>query len=603
MVAKIAKDYISNAARTNAQIKTALEQLLDILYETPGSISSFGSTITIASDIAQIVDSYATFIVDGEGTAADDLKAISTAGTLRDGQEIEILIADVARPIKLKHNIAGAKKLILLGGADYTIRSVNERVKFKYNLGADAWFQKAPDYTELLKVMLGAKAQAVIAIAASAVTPSSAFIAVNHASANQNLDTIVRTNFPDNGRFILLTAADSAFTYTLRHNQGAAGRILTLDGQSIVLAPGKFVLVEAITSTTDCWREVVRFGYGLPTNPANGDLFVGNGSGGYAVIAGTPSDGMVPTWDNASANKVKWASGAGGSSAVQVRHGKRLTLTSGVPKTTADVLAATTLYNSPTPEGGDIETLWNGTAWVNQSSGGEISLSLSGLAVGVYDIFEYINGGSTAMEALVWTNNTTRATALVRDTTTGILYKTGAKDRKYKGSIRITATGQTEDSTSRCCVFNMYNRRERTFFAKDTTDNWALSSSTFRNFNNSTANGVGQCEFLIGWADQMVEATAQMAFGGSTQAAMGYCGIGIDSSTVNSAILSTPAAVCFANGGAQVQTAGAHYKGYPAVGLHTIAPLEHANGNSVTFYGDNGLATDTQTGLVGSLAA
>ena len=110
----------------------------------------------------------------------------------------------------------------------------------------------------------------------------------------------------------------------------------------------------------------------------------------------------------------------------------RLSLTTGVPVTSADVAAATTIY--AVPYQGNSISLYNGTSWVNYSSN-EFSLALGTLTnLKVYDVFCYANAsGVPTLEFLVWTNTTTRATALVYQN--GVLVKSGDATRRWMGSF------------------------------------------------------------------------------------------------------------------------------------------------------------------------
>lgn len=268
MTAQIVQDYMAGV-RTNAQMKTAIEQLLDIVNEIPGGAGIYGTPIVIASDVLQIVDSFSQFIIDGQSTAADDLKAINTAGTFRDGQRVSLSIADIGRPITFKHNVAVTNKLIMLGGADYVARSVNERLTFEYKESATAFYQIQPDYTDLLKLLLGAKPQTTVTVTSNSITPVSADVAIAN-GANVTINNAARTNFPNGGALLLVTAGD-AYVYTLAHNVGSTGRFLNRDLASIALKAGQSVLYRAVFSTTDCWQEVVRFGFdGAPTPDLTG---------------------------------------------------------------------------------------------------------------------------------------------------------------------------------------------------------------------------------------------------------------------------------------------------------------------------------------------
>lgn len=144
--------------------------------------------------------------------------------------------------------------------------------------------------------------------------------------------------------------------------------------------------------------------------------------------------------------------------------GGRLTLESGNPVSTTDQTTKSTLYY--TPYNHNIVGLYDGTSWIPVEFS-EVSLSLTGLTSGKpFDVFGYINSGSLALESLVWTNDTTRATALSRQN--GVLVKNGDATRRYLGSFYTTGTGTTEDSLSNRFVYNEYNRVDRQLYKSDT---------------------------------------------------------------------------------------------------------------------------------------
>jgi hypothetical protein len=200
----------------------------------------------------------------------------------------------------------------------------------------------------------------------------------------------------------------------------------------------------------------------------------------------------------------------------------RLTLESGVPISTTNQTAKTTLYF--TPYNGNSVSLYDGSEW-DLFSFSELSLSLSGYTANTnYDIFIYNNSGTLTLESTAWTNNTTRATALVLQD--GVHVKSGATTRRYLGTIRITGTsGQCEDSANRRFLWNYYNQVE-----KVSTLNYypgashTYTTSTWRSWNNNTTvgqtrleviRGLNQspfetkvwCEMINGWSSIAVDST------------------------------------------------------------------------------------------------
>lgn len=307
---------------------------------------------------------------------------------------------------------------------------------------------------------------------------------------------------------------------------------------------------------------------------------LGIGSNGQflSIVAG------LPAWAN-------------GSSTAGTQNG-RLTLTSALAVTVADVLTATSVYF--TPFRGHQIALYNGSSW-DMCTFAEITISLSGLTSALpYDIFIYDSNAdlvADAGEAVAWTNTTTRATAIAYQN--GIPCKTGALARRYVGTVLMSATGQSEDSTKHRGVWNCNNRVLRHLYARDTTDSWTYNSSTFRPFNNSTTLGVGKVSWVTGLAEDLVrfQALGQVL---GTEGVSSAVGVGIDSTSASSAILCGPLSTyVFAGYNQSIQ---AFYSGYVAVGSHSAYPLEQAASSTSTFYGDNG-GSVMSTGLLGEVWA
>jgi hypothetical protein len=109
----------------------------------------------------------------------------------------------------------------------------------------------------------------------------------------------------------------------------------------------------------------------------------------------------------------------------------RLTPTTGVPVTTSDVLAAGTLFCSPYR--GNSIALFDGASTWNVRTSAEFSIAVPAVASQMYDVFCFDNAGVPTLELLAWTNDTTRATALVLQN--GVLVKSGATTRRSDGDF------------------------------------------------------------------------------------------------------------------------------------------------------------------------
>ena len=268
----------------------------------------------------------------------------------------------------------------------------------------------------------------------------------------------------------------------------------------------------------------------------------------------------------------------------------RLTLTSGTPVTTADVTAATSIYF--TPYIGDRIAIYDGTRW-RLYAFAELTLALGTLTAALpYDVFIYDNAGTLTLEALAWTNGTTRATALVRQN--GVWCKTGALTRRYLGTFYTTATTTTEDSEAKRFLWNAYNRVEKVV-SRLTTGTWTYQSVTIRQANATAANKI---EIVAGLAESYLRAALPSLRETDAGPSYGNSFFGIDSTTT----LATsslgghgPAAVSL------FSEATALFKQIVSIGYHYLAWLE-ANNNAtsaVTYYGDGGGVTGLRWGILG----
>lgn len=181
----------------------------------------------------------------------------------------------------------------------------------------------------------------------------------------------------------------------------------------------------------------------------------------------------------------------------------RLTLTSGTAVTTADVLAATTIY--ATPKGCNRLSLFDSVGSATTYTSAEFSIAVPATTSTMYDVYAYSNAGVPTLELLAWTNDTTRATAIVL-TTTGSYTKSGDLTRRYLGSVRTTTvSGQTEDSAAKRLLWNYYNRVRRGLRVIDPAGAWTYSTAAFRQAN---ANAANQVAVVVGVSESWIELTA-----------------------------------------------------------------------------------------------
>lgn len=277
----------------------------------------------------------------------------------------------------------------------------------------------------------------------------------------------------------------------------------------------------------------------------------------------------------------------------------RLTLTSGSPVgPTSDVTAATTLYCCPYK--GSFISLFDGTNWAIYSSA-QFSIAVPAVANQMYDVFCYANAGVPTLELAAWTNDTTRATALVYQN--GVLVKSGATTRRYIGSFRTTSVaGQTEDSQTKRYVWNMNNRVGRKLFYLSPANIYTVPA-------NSTWQYVGGASF----------SGAKVVVGLSEDPVCLFSSIYCDSSGANQAfgaltlcvdtggfgpVASVPDMVCsqfYAAASNNPKSMIASMDTILAPGYHEIEWMEKAlsSGLALAVYGNN--APASQDALIGTV--
>ncbi|MBX9877642.1 MAG: hypothetical protein K2Y22_04220 [Candidatus Obscuribacterales bacterium] len=117
-----ADGYISNAARTVGEMKTALETVRDVIAELPGGAAAQSLTISSGS-ITPANEGGAVIVVDTEGAAAsDDLTNIVQTNT-PDGRILIVTSADDGRDPTIKNAAGGAGQIFTGDGADVVLKT------------------------------------------------------------------------------------------------------------------------------------------------------------------------------------------------------------------------------------------------------------------------------------------------------------------------------------------------------------------------------------------------------------------------------------------------------------------------------------------------
>lgn len=119
MTALPASGYISNALRTEGEIKQALEDLLECVREGPGGAAETELTISAGS----VTPTLAVHSIDTESDAATDDLANIDQTDHPDGRLLLIHAVDPARVVTVKHAAGGAGQVLLHGAADFVLDS------------------------------------------------------------------------------------------------------------------------------------------------------------------------------------------------------------------------------------------------------------------------------------------------------------------------------------------------------------------------------------------------------------------------------------------------------------------------------------------------
>ena len=258
----------------------------------------------------------------------------------------------------------------------------------------------------------------------------------------------------------------------------------------------------------------------------------------------------------------------------------RLTLETGVPISTADQVDKTTLYL--TPYKGKNIGIYNGTAWETHSPG-QLSLNISAFTASKpYDIF--IDPTDT-LTGVVWTNETTRATALTLQD--GVLVKSGAVTYRYLGTIYMDAAQKCQDTVLNRFVWNYYNRKRKKLKVIDTTNAWTYNTAAWRSANNSTANRV---QVVIGIVEDLLELTVRVSVTSTNY----YHSVGIGLDVVNSSSADSMTINNLTGMGIQIATLMTAL----TPGFHFCQWVEYGGG-VCAWQGDANYPWHTQSGMIG----
>jgi hypothetical protein len=255
-----------------------------------------------------------------------------------------------------------------------------------------------------------------------------------------------------------------------------------------------------------------------------------------------------------------------------VTPGGRLTLESGVPVSTEDRTAKTSVYYTPYVH--NIINLWDGTNWV-PTTFTEKTLALGTItSARPYDVFGYLSAGALVLELLAWTSDTARATAVTLQD--GRYCKSGDKTRLLLGSFYTTSTTTTEDSQLKRYLSNVYNTVARRLAETDSGSH-AYAMGTWHEWNSGT--GVDRLQFVSALAANTVELYLAVNLQRTGAGTVGYTNIGYDATDGTNNLLSNMEA--YAGGTGSFALSGTAVLSAP-IGKHYATVVEYGT-TSVTY--------------------
>lgn len=390
-----------------------------------------------------------------------------------------------------------------------------------------------------------------------------------------NTFTIVNTFVP--GTTILSSAVNTNYTdiatglsdCVTRDTQGAVTGNLVLSSTGFLQLP---------TGTTGQ----------RPGSPAQGYVRFNSSTVGVETYDGTQWDLLTPT--------------------VAIPEGV-LTLTSGTPVISSDVIAATSVFY--TPYKGQLCPVYNGTQFLNQVFAEQtLTLVSNHLASTLYDVFAFLNSGTfTIGTGPAWTNNTagsctrgTGASTTQLQRLNGILtnqqsmtarngastFTVAANQGTYLGSIFIDGTAgqvtchRSYGQSRKWGLWNNYWRQPVILNAGDSTSSWTYATNTIRPSNNATANSMTT---FTGLAEEFCALSfTQLTAPASANVTQVNIGIGYNSTTAFTGTIVNQKWIV--SSGVAQGTFTALYDAPPALGINVVTSLEDAaNAQTATFSG------------------
>lgn len=174
-----------------------------------------------------------------------------------------------------------------------------------------------------------------------------------------------------------------------------------------------------------------------------------------------------------------------------------------------------------------------------------------------------------------------RATQLAAQN--GVYCKTGSLDRRYLGTILMTATGQTEDSLAKRFVYNYYNRVNSKMYVADNAGSYSYTTAAWRISRNSRSN---RLQFLCGIREDIAWVSFIQYIAITTNPA--YAGLAVNNEGASVAV----AGATSDSAGSSVASVTTITEVIPVLGFNYVSGVEY--GSTGASYGAAGGALYTQ---------
>lgn len=310
MTAFPAAGHITNAARTEGEVKTDLDNWLAATKELPGGAA--GNSLTISS--GSITPTSAVMLVDTEGAASsDDLTNIAVTN-MPDGRIISLKATASGRTVVVKHNAGGSGQITLADGVDLSLVDPEIYLVLR-NAGGTTWKELFRSYgprKDLARAFFGVSntpnrqtgAYTIVATDQGKVIEATSGTWTLGATAVATLGESFSCKFKNTGSGTITfdpnssETVDGASTYVF--GPGMSAELVISNGQWIVVGKGLGTPASSTDNSVVLWSgttgKIVKDG---PSLGSSGQVLTSNGAGAapsfQTVASVVASDSEVET--------------------------------------------------------------------------------------------------------------------------------------------------------------------------------------------------------------------------------------------------------------------------------------------------------------------